>query len=286
MFYDARMARRSTFFFSLSWLITTYAFGMSACVDDSSNAPPLSGTDAGLSDAPGSTNDGASLNDAGASPDSPSNQEGGATLAWPLAGKSLALANLWSTPLDLCVRKPGDPWTGPLFAAESGIPVGSVSAKRSVQTDRYLEVSLIPAGQTCAATPVITGGTFDMEASPRIVLVIRESIGDVRQIQQKETPVAGKDNVFYGRLGHDVELQPSGGGAAIAIADDKMTSLDANVTGTLSLTQPNHTATRQMKTAVGIFTIIDTGPSDPILCDELAPPAGHLMSCGPAVRSP
>lgn len=219
--------------------------------------------------------------DSGNSTDSGSDAGGG-----DFASPGVGLANFYDAPIDLCVKPQGAAdYTAPaLYAAEGGVPIGSMGVVRSVPVEA--EVKFILAGTTCTQPGIYTPGSVTTTNTPRVVMVVRKQpLDDARKVFMRPTQhVAGKDNVYYARLGRDATFTPTGG-AAIDIDDAKVTPLDPNLTGTLLLTAPAGDYTKQLKTAAGVSLIIET-PTNILVCDLAAPPAGHLVQCGGTVRSP
>jgi hypothetical protein len=211
--------------------------------------------------------------------------------AAPEAGQSstepaIALANLHGSAIDFCFIPPGaTDWVGPVFGSEGGVPNGGVSVKRPVPIGS--KVALIGAGQDCTSTPLFTPGTDPQKGTPRITLVVRGGPdGDARKVFEKPAEhVAGKEMVYYAGYSRDALFTPSGGGVAVEIKRGP-TALDPNVTGELTLTPSSGpTFARSMKTAAGVVLLIETS-TEALLCDELAPPNGHLLRCGADVRVP
>lgn len=220
--------------------------------------------------------------DSGAGTDSGGQTDAGGDFAEP----GIGLANFHSAGLDLCVKPKGAAdYTAPaLYAAEGGIPLGAMGVVRPVPIDA--EVKFIPAGVTCTQDGLYPPGVITTKNTPRIIMVVRkEPLDDARKVFMRPTQhVAGKDNVYYARLGRDATFTPTGG-AAITIEDDRVNPIDPNLTGTLLLKAPAGDYTTQMKTAAGVSLIIET-PTNILLCDLAAPPTGHLAACGGTVRAP
>lgn len=197
----------------------------------------------------------------------------------------VGIANFYDSGLDLCVKATGTAdFTGPLYGAEGGVAIGSVGVFRPVPVGATMKV--IVAGAGCAGAGLYTPGSITSSGTPRVMLVMRKQPFDDGRLVIMRGPdhVAGKDNVYYGRLSRDATFTPTGG-AAITIEDGAVTKLDPDVTGTLLLTAAAGNYTKQLKTAAGVSMIIET-PTDILVCDLLAPPNGHLVPCGGSVRAP
>lgn len=269
--------------FGLSLTVLTSALVVFGCDDDGASAGgPTIGVEGGVLD-------GSAASDAA---DPAKDAAGGDAANDPgslSAEPGIYLANMWGAPIDFCFRPPGESaFTGPVFQAQGGVPADAVSVRTSVPVESF--VVLITGGATCSDTPIFTGGTVTTAGTPLLVLVVRNgSIEDARPVYLRpEDHVAGKDNLYYGRQARDARFVPAGGGAPTAIADDAPTPLDPGLTGALELEIPANTATREVKTAVGVSLLLDAPHPEttPLLCDLLAPEAGHLLACSAAVRAP
>lgn len=197
----------------------------------------------------------------------------------------IGIANFYDSGLDLCFKATGAAdFTGPLYGAEGGVAIGAVGVFRPVPVGATVKV--IVAGAGCAGAGLYTPGTITNSGIPRVMLILRKQPFDDGRLVIMRGPdhVAGKDNVYYGRIGKDATFTPAGG-AAITIEDGAVTKLDPNVTGTLLLASAAGNYTKPLKTAAGVSMIIET-PTDILVCDLLAPPNGHLIPCGGNVRAP
>jgi len=197
----------------------------------------------------------------------------------------VGIANFYDSGLDVCVRATGAAdFTGPLYGPEGGVAIGAVGVFRPVPVGATVKV--IVAGTGCAAAGIYTAGVITSTGVPRVMVVVRKQpLDDARLVIMRAADhVAGKDNVYYGRIGKDATFTPAGG-AAITIEDGAVTKLDPNVAGTLLLASAAGNYTKPLKTAAGVSMIIET-PTDILVCDLLAPPNGHLIPCGGNVRAP
>lgn len=259
---------------------------VSACSSSSSSPSSSSGelADASFSVDSGSGSSGGEVDSSAGIGDGGPTDGGGTGGDFTTPG--VGLANFYDAPLDLCIKPQGasDYTAASLYGAEGGVAVGSVGAIRPVPVGA--EVKFTTAGTSCAQPGIYTPGTLTSSSTPRVMMIVRKQpLDDARTVFMRPTQhVAGKDNVYYGRLGRDATFTPAGG-APVTIDDSKVTALDPNVTGSLLLTAPAGDYTRPLKTAAGVSLIIET-PTAILLCDLLAPPTGHLLRCGDSVRAP
>jgi hypothetical protein len=270
--------------FRLVWLCAAVMLGVtSAGCESSSSSSSSSGDlpDGGTFDSGGSSSGDV---DSGGS-DGGGNVDAGSDAGGGFTEPGVGLANFHDTPLDICFKATGAAdFTGPLYGAEGGVPIGSMGVVRPVPIEA--QVKFIVAGSGCAANGIYTPGSVTSKNTPRVITIVRaQPLDDARLVIMRPAQhVAGKDNVYYGRLGRDATFTPAGG-AATTIEEGKVTALAPNLTGTLTLSAPAGDYTKQMKTGSGVMLIIET-PSTILLCDLLAAPSGHLAACGDPVRAP
>lgn len=253
------------------------SLGLLVACEDSTSLGGEAAFDAGTFDAAGG-NPGIE----GGDPNRSDAGEAGAVFIEP----SIALLNLWGAPLDFCFKPPGAAdFVGPVFAAEGGVPHLAASVMRPMPIGS--EVILFLAGPDCTATPLFGADAPTHRLTPITTMVVRKEADDARKLfHRPELHAPGKDVVYFAPHGRDGWFTPGGGGAPIEIERGQPTLLDANVTGEVRLSYPDHpTFTRPMKTASGAVLVVET-TTGVMICDELAPPNGHLLRCGDDVRAP
>lgn len=275
------MARPTALAFAVA--ITAAFAALAACEDSSSSSSSSSGDiDSGTFD--GATSSSSSTSSSSGGEDAPS-ADAPTDAPAPSNEPAVGVVNLRGTAIDFCIKKPGEAaFTGPVFQTQGGIPNNAASVKYPIPVET--QVMFVPAGNTCA-NQIFTPGAVTSAGTPRVTIVVRGApVDDARIVfWRPQSHVAGKEVIYLGPVGRDGRFAV-GAGNPIELMRDQPTALDPNLVGQLELyANANPTFTRAMKTGSGVLLAVETA-TDILLCDELAPPNGHLLQCGATVRAP
>jgi hypothetical protein len=200
-------------------------------------------------------------------------------------GSYFRVANLRSETFVVCYRLTGTTaYTGPLYEAEGGLATDQVSDWIPIENRNYDVIYVLP-GAGCSGTYVFSS-SITLAASvgsARLSLFVRPTSSG--GFLSGGAVTAGKDTVYYRPDSRNASFVPDADPtAAVPLTFITPTLLDGEVVGKIVLTFSG--ASRPFKTKAGGKATVFGHDEKLIVCDDLAPPIGHLSDCSAGVRLP